>query len=194
MRQLWAAFAVVGPALVATPAAAGPVPPAGGFTVEVLGTTVTPGNPKPGLLNFILNIIDALGEVGVGVLVFLESVMPPLPSEVMLPAAGMLVSLGRLDVPLTWIWALIAWLFISISDCGTLPSTSSGFADGSTLNSSANTDRIEPKRYEGATPTLKLAEWQDDRIILYAPAMVKDTLPYAILLHYQNATDIPIVQ
>ena len=60
-----------------------------------------------GLINFILNVIDAMGEVGVGVLVFLESVIPPIPSEVVLPAAGMLVGMGRLDGPLTWFWAMV---------------------------------------------------------------------------------------
>ena len=37
----------------------------------------------------------------------LESVIPPIPSEVVLPAAGALVQLGRLDGPLTWLLALL---------------------------------------------------------------------------------------
>ena len=60
-----------------------------------------------GLVGFILNVIDRLGEIGVGFLVFLESVIPPIPSEVVLPAAGMLISLGRLDGPLTFFWAMV---------------------------------------------------------------------------------------
>ena len=60
-----------------------------------------------GLVGFILDVIDTLGEVGVGLLVLLESVIPPIPSEVVLPAAGALVALGRLNGPLTWLLALV---------------------------------------------------------------------------------------
>ncbi|MCU0300554.1 MAG: DedA family protein [Candidatus Nanopelagicales bacterium] len=60
-----------------------------------------------GLVGFILDTIDTLGEVGVGLLVLLESVIPPIPSEVVLPAAGALVELGRLNGPLTWLCALL---------------------------------------------------------------------------------------
>ena len=58
-----------------------------------------------GLVGFILQVIDALGEVGVGVLVLLESVIPPIPSEIILPAAGALVYFGELNGPLTFVCA-----------------------------------------------------------------------------------------
>ena len=60
-----------------------------------------------GLVGFILDTIDAMGEVGVGLLVMIESVIPPIPSEVVLPAAGALVALGRLSGPLTFLCATI---------------------------------------------------------------------------------------
>lgn len=60
-----------------------------------------------GLVGFILDTIDTLGAVGVGLLVMLESVIPPIPSEVVLPAAGALVELGRLNGPATWLAALL---------------------------------------------------------------------------------------
>lgn len=60
-----------------------------------------------GLVGFILDTIDTLGEVGVGLLVLLESVIPPIPSEFVLPAAGALIELGRLDGVLTWVSALL---------------------------------------------------------------------------------------
>lgn len=69
-------------------------------------TTAIPGEDL-GLVGLILDIIDQLGEVGVGLLVLLESVIPPIPSEVVLPAAGALVELGRLNGPLTWLLALL---------------------------------------------------------------------------------------
>ncbi|MEO0494714.1 MAG: DedA family protein [Actinomycetota bacterium] len=49
-----------------------------------------------GLAGWVADLIEALGPVGVGVLVFLESLFPPLPSEAVLPAAGYLSSVGDL--------------------------------------------------------------------------------------------------
>ena len=60
-----------------------------------------------GLVGFILDTIDTLGELGVGLLVLLESVIPPIPSEIVLPAAGALIELGRLNGALTWGCALL---------------------------------------------------------------------------------------
>lgn len=60
-----------------------------------------------GLVGLIMDTIDALGAVGVGLLVLLESVIPPIPSEVVLPAAGALVELGRLNGIATWVCALL---------------------------------------------------------------------------------------
>lgn len=42
--------------------------------------------------------MDALGEVGVGLLTLIETVFPPIPSEVVLPLAGYLGNRGRLDL------------------------------------------------------------------------------------------------
>ena len=67
----------------------------------------TSGGEDLGLVGFILDTIDTLGELGVGLLVLLESVIPPIPSEVVLPAAGALIELGRLNGALTWVWALL---------------------------------------------------------------------------------------
>ena len=67
----------------------------------------TSGGEDLGLVGFILDTIDALGELGVGLLVLLESVIPPIPSEVVLPAAGALIELGRLNGALTWVCALL---------------------------------------------------------------------------------------
>ena len=50
-------------------------------------------------------IVDRLGEAGVGLLIFLENVVPPIPSEVILPLAGFRSSTGALNVVLTWIAA-----------------------------------------------------------------------------------------
>ncbi|MCU1545571.1 MAG: DedA family protein [Homoserinimonas sp.] len=57
-----------------------------------------------GIVGVAARIIDALGEVGVGVLSFLETVFPPIPSEVILPLAGFLSNLGEMSV----VWVLVS--------------------------------------------------------------------------------------
>jgi membrane protein DedA with SNARE-associated domain len=53
-----------------------------------------------GIVGFALRTIEALGEWGVGALTFLETVVPPIPSEVVLPAAGFVARQGQLSLPL----------------------------------------------------------------------------------------------
>lgn len=53
-----------------------------------------------GLAGVATDVMDTLGEVGVGVLVLAENVFPPIPSEVVLPLAGYLASRGRMDLGL----------------------------------------------------------------------------------------------
>jgi membrane protein DedA with SNARE-associated domain len=47
-----------------------------------------------GLAGWVLDVIQAMGAVGVAALVALENVFPPLPSEVILPLAGFTASRG----------------------------------------------------------------------------------------------------
>ena len=47
---------------------------------------------------WIFGIIDRLGAPGVGLLILLENLIPPIPSEVVLPLAGFRSSTGDLDV------------------------------------------------------------------------------------------------
>ena len=55
------------------------------------------GQREPGgLLGWVLDVIEILGAPGVGLLVALESVFPPIPSEVVLPLAGFLAGQGRM--------------------------------------------------------------------------------------------------
>jgi membrane protein DedA with SNARE-associated domain len=51
-----------------------------------------------GLIGWIADVIAALGAVGVGVLTLLEVFFPPVPSELVLPMAGYLVSQDRLGL------------------------------------------------------------------------------------------------
>jgi membrane protein DedA with SNARE-associated domain len=53
-----------------------------------------------GIVGFAERVMEALGEWGVGALTFLETVVPPIPSEVILPLAGFVARQGQLSVPL----------------------------------------------------------------------------------------------
>lgn len=57
------------------------------------------------MTQWVFAIVDRLGEVGIGLLIFLENVVPPVPSEVILPLAGFRSSTGALNVVLTWVAA-----------------------------------------------------------------------------------------
>lgn len=50
--------------------------------------------------DWIVDVIDALGYVGLAALMLLECVFPPIPSEVILPFAGFAVAQGTLSFPL----------------------------------------------------------------------------------------------
>lgn len=58
----------------------------------------------------VVDVIGAVGEVGVGALIALETVLPPIPSEVILPFAGFAAADGRLNAPLAWLCATLGSL------------------------------------------------------------------------------------
>ncbi len=53
-----------------------------------------------GLVGVAYRVIEALGEWGVGALTFLETVVPPIPSEVVLPLSGFIARQGQLNLGL----------------------------------------------------------------------------------------------
>lgn len=55
---------------------------------------------QSGLTGLIGDVMSALGEVGVGFLILLETVFPPVPSELVLPLAGFLSQQGRMNAVL----------------------------------------------------------------------------------------------
>lgn len=64
-----------------------------------------------GLTGFAADVLTALGDIGVGVLVFLEVLVPPIPSEVILPFAGYLSQSGSLNLGWLIFWSTLAsWL------------------------------------------------------------------------------------
>jgi membrane protein DedA with SNARE-associated domain len=60
-----------------------------------------------GILGWAESVINAFGEWGVGFLVLLETVFPPIPSEVVLPLAGYLTQQGEISLPLVLITATL---------------------------------------------------------------------------------------
>jgi len=64
-----------------------------------------------GLTGFAADVLTALGDVGVGVLVFVEVLIPPIPSEVILPFAGYLSQSGDLNLGWLIVWSTLAsWI------------------------------------------------------------------------------------
>lgn len=67
------------------------------MVVTVAATTggTTAAVEAGGLTGFVLDVVRAIGEVGVALLALVENLVPPIPSEVVLPFSGALVADGR---------------------------------------------------------------------------------------------------
>lgn len=63
-----------------------------------------PAAEYSGFIGWVLSLMETLGEVGVGAAVFIETFVPPIPSEAVLPGAGFLAYDGRMNL---W-WAILA--------------------------------------------------------------------------------------
>jgi len=66
------------------------------------------------IANWIIGIISSTGYVGIFLLMTIESVLIPLPSEITMPFAGFLVSLGKLDLVATVVVGGLGNLFGSL--------------------------------------------------------------------------------
>lgn len=96
----------------------GPAVAASGHPTAVPGQS-TGEQGLSGITGVAADVIERLGEPGVGLLTLIETVFPPIPSEVILPLAGLLVQQGQLNLLLllftatlgSWVGALILyWL------------------------------------------------------------------------------------
>lgn len=72
-----------------------------------------------GIIGWVLNLMDTLGEVGVGLAVLIETFVPPIPSEAVLPGAGFLAYDGRMNFWFAWLCATLgalvgAWIWYAI--------------------------------------------------------------------------------
>lgn len=62
------------------------------------------------MTEWVVDVVERLGAVGVGLLIFLENVLPPIPSEVILPFAGFTAEQGKLNAVAAWVAATIGSL------------------------------------------------------------------------------------
>jgi membrane protein DedA with SNARE-associated domain len=51
-----------------------------------------------GITGWLLDLVDTLGPVGVGISILLETIIPPIPSEAVLGLAGVLINDGRMSI------------------------------------------------------------------------------------------------
>lgn len=65
---------------------------------------------EEGITGWVIDVMDSIGEIGVGVLIAVENLFPPIPSEVILPLAGFRAHEGEMNVVLAWIAATIGAL------------------------------------------------------------------------------------
>ncbi|WP_241095442.1 MULTISPECIES: DedA family protein [unclassified Leucobacter] len=92
------------------------------MTFSLAATVLAQTDPSTGYEGFIgwvLDLMDKLGEIGVGLAVLIETFVPPIPSEAVLPGAGFLAYEGRMSFWLAWAMATLgaligAWLWYAI--------------------------------------------------------------------------------
>lgn len=73
---------------------------------ELLGS-VEPMNLFQTIVDWVVSLMDVLGAPGVGAAVALENLFPPIPSEVVLPAAGFAAQAGAMSMVAAIVWATV---------------------------------------------------------------------------------------
>lgn len=78
-----------------------------------------PNAEYEGFIGWVLSLMESIGEVGVGLAVLIETFVPPIPSEAVLPGAGFLAYEGRMSFALAWLAATLgaligAWVWYAI--------------------------------------------------------------------------------
>jgi membrane protein DedA with SNARE-associated domain len=98
-----------------------------------------------GITGWLLDLVDKLGAVGVGLTILVETVIPPIPSEVVLGAAGVLINDGRMNIVPTIIFAtmgsIVGALFFYGIGAALGPRRSHAFLDRLPLVETEDVDR-----------------------------------------------------
>jgi len=61
-------------------------------------TALAVPSQQGGITGWLLELVDTLGPLGVGISILLETVVPPIPSEAVLGLAGVLINQGRMSI------------------------------------------------------------------------------------------------
>ena len=64
----------------------------------------TDGEELTGVARWAVDLMSALGAPGAGIAIFIENVFPPIPSEIILPLAGLAASRGDLQLAEVLLW------------------------------------------------------------------------------------------
>ncbi|HEY0453732.1 DedA family protein [Actinophytocola sp.] len=67
----------------------------------------TPAEPTNGIAGLAVDLMDSVGGAGAALLVALDNVFPPMPSELVLPLAGFAASQGTMSLAAALIWTTI---------------------------------------------------------------------------------------
>jgi membrane protein DedA with SNARE-associated domain len=98
-----------------------------------------------GITGFLLDLVDKLGPVGVGLSILAETVVPPIPSEAVLGLAGVLINEGRMSiVPVilcATVGSLLGAIFFYYLGRALGPRRSHAFLDRLPLVETADVDR-----------------------------------------------------
>src|SRR3954471_16243868 len=86
---------------------AAPIPRFG--AMDLLLTT-TPAEPMTGLAGWAIGLIDALGGPGAAIIVGLDNLFPPIPSEFVLPLAGFSAGRGTFTLLGALFWTTLGSL------------------------------------------------------------------------------------
>ncbi|WP_346659571.1 DedA family protein [Brevibacterium permense] len=81
--------------------------PAGGVPADVLVAGGSAADNLSGFSAWTVTIMETLGPAGVGFMVFLDNIFPPIPSELVLPLAGFTSSQGQMNIVAAIVFATI---------------------------------------------------------------------------------------
>ena len=68
------------------------------WTVGAMPMAAAADKELTGLAGWVVDVVESLGPVGVGLLVAAENLFPPIPSEVILPVAGYVAGQGKMNL------------------------------------------------------------------------------------------------
>jgi membrane protein DedA with SNARE-associated domain len=98
-----------------------------------------------GVTGFLLDLVNSLGPVGVGMAILLETIIPPIPSEAVLGLAGVLIRSGEMNVVPVVLFAtlgsLLGAIFFYFLGMALGPRRSHAFLDRLPLVETEDVDR-----------------------------------------------------